>query len=350
MVPKGGGAKLVVRARAAHYTSDVAGDRLSLDQFALVTARLQSGMSPDEALADLGFDGDRWLAEQQRWLAKVAEMAADGHVALHVALTEKIQQHVVALERLEDQRSRTLEGEHPVAAERMLSPIAHRTNKPQPTAVEREPVQRQKSAVRRAADLLPVEPPKVQIAVAPAQRPWSTAEMPKFEPGQSTPFAEMADADSDKEKEQRREEQEAVHDALPFEDEPADTEPLPQREARSDPLMRTLEGASAPEGSALPFPELSGVTKTFAAVGDGTVLPFRPAPSRAEMTVEQYAWLSSMLDAAPAQADEILERAQLTKDDKRALDDYFTAKLMNEPAVRARYLQACAKFSKAGQG
>lgn len=102
---------------------------LTLDQFALITARLRAGAKRERALAEADIDTTTWLAAQVYWLGRMASLVANGDNVLHTRFLERL----AKLEQEGPAKLSPMEIEkRPAAPEPRLAPL----RAPSPPAVD----------------------------------------------------------------------------------------------------------------------------------------------------------------------------------------------------------------------
>jgi hypothetical protein len=381
----------------------VAGGWLSLDQFASITARVESGVARSRALDEAGVSDADWLAAQEQWLSTIASLATNGKMTLHRRFTALLEEHHRAIAVANEQRSRQLDGEHPVTPQRTMSRLAGRALERRSSAVQRVggwPFPPAQAAAVPAARQLAVGGGSWHAGsdATPRQRP-PTGDMPAYGSSVTLPFApaEAADGARASKRRQQQEAGEQPRTVMPFAQRVAERKAdVDIRMAPDDPLMRTVDATSSPLAHAMPFdvkierPTADPMMRTMAmkAVPDSASLPFARKPGAAghsasepkaapgasdgalpfrraqqaaddatseatsaqvSVTIEAYAWLCAQLDAAPEQSAEILSAAGMTPASKQALDDHFSARMRRESKLRAHYIEARMKFAAQGK-
>lgn len=106
---------------------------LTLDDFARLTARLQSGVPRDRALEQAGLEEDAWLSAQQAWLARIATHAAAGDRALHERFLERLEAHQKE-QQSKPKQTPKMALPLPPAARRAPRPVRGRPKKAPPAA------------------------------------------------------------------------------------------------------------------------------------------------------------------------------------------------------------------------
>jgi len=346
----------------------------SLDDFARITARLEAGASLDRVLEDEGLTATEWLRIQRDWLSRMASMASHGRRLLHDRYLERLSAFV-------DEASASPpvpEGDRPrVPASRIIvarkavrasgSEPGPRPKRPSPPAVPEMPapidvshrVERvpgggntlfatamearpEVTPFRTGDEALPFKSPDRAERTVPRDLPSAT---PFDEPNQEAP--DLAGGTLDGSQVGGWDPTRTLDGSRPS---PAKALPFAGDSRPRD------EGKSAPppDGS-WPFPR-HAEPNTRPGADPYAGLPFSrsdalPSPTPPEdpeaappITLEQYAWLTSLLARAPERADETLAWLQLSSERKLVVDAHFAALFRREPAEHARYQQLCARY------
>ncbi len=97
---------------------------LSLDQFAAMTAEMETGFPRDRVLEGAQVSGEQWELTQETWLLRMAKQGAQRKLALLDRYNELLAKHRKAAQRKMRAEKRKLKGPMPVPAEAHLSPLA----------------------------------------------------------------------------------------------------------------------------------------------------------------------------------------------------------------------------------
>lgn len=97
---------------------------LSLDQFAAMTAEMETGFPRDRVLEGAQVSGEQWELTQETWLLRMAKQGSQRKLALLDRYNELLAKHRKAAQRKMRAEKRKLKGPMPVPAEAHLSPLA----------------------------------------------------------------------------------------------------------------------------------------------------------------------------------------------------------------------------------
>lgn len=374
---------------------------VSLDDFARITAKLEGGAKLDEVLNEEGLTPLEWLRAQQEWLSRMASLSRRGRHQLHERYLERLAAFAAAPD---EPASTPSDGQPLVPAPRIVVaraqlPAARKASRvdsvpslsdsAQPMAPPGRP--KKAASPDRRTTLQPVAevPPVVPFRKAPDALPFAKARrMQRTVPRDLPPALPFDDPPTD-------------GDALA-----GGTLDGPMPSVEMD-LGSTLDGsmptgsrvlpfaAEGPVGSSItnedsrvaswPFPRAERWVQDEPTGDPNSGLPFKrsqvppdPGPSggndepplvsgapksvdhprtqafpaivaapvaaAAQLTLEQYAWLSSLIDRAPERVDETLSWLRLSVENKVALDAHFAELFRREPAEHARYQQLRSQY------
>lgn len=357
----------------------------SLDDFARITARLEGGASRDEVLSDEGLTDTEWLGIQREWLSRMADLACHGRRQLHGRFLERVS--AVAEEAAQvpapgdDRRPRTPAPRIIIAARKPLQLKANRSVEPSPGprigSSAPPPLVSPRNPPVEGRSLFETT---VEARVDPALLKSIDEALP-FKASGETPKSSLP---------------RGISSGLPFAPVPDDREDdlaggTLDGASDTDDLLETLDGSRATPAAALPFAaELSSTLDTKLPVGDSSWpfpraeratndaagrdpyvgLPFArsevPAPpstppaggtheiapspfpdergrhgrgAAPTVSLEQYAWLTSLLARSPEREQETLAWLHLTPERKVVVDAHFTALFQRDPQELTRYRQ-----------
>lgn len=364
----------------------------SLDDFARITARLETGAPREEVLEDEGLTDVEWLGVQQDWLSRMAGLACHGRRQLHERFLERVsalgeadaeapsngddrprvpEPRIIAARRPIQPRARRPTGAEPRFVSNVPPPVAPPLRpragghtlfettvearvEPSPSGAHDGALPFKASASRTRSSLPPGVPSGLPFAPAhddeqdlaggtldDAADPIETLDGSEAWPPTALPFA--SDARSSLEAKRP-----ATDASWPF---PRAERPTTDEHAAGDPyagLPFTRSEIPAPPsipppaGDTYEVPPVSShedrvrhlQTQVFAD-------PLRATPT---VTLEQYAWLTSLLSRAPEREDETLAWLSLTPERKLAVDAHFAARFQREPGELARYQQLRAHY------
>lgn len=97
---------------------------LSLDQFAAMTAEMETGFPRDRVLESANVSVEQWELTQETWLLRMAKQGSQRKLALIDRYNELLAKHRKAAQRKMRAEKRKLKGPMPVPAEAHLSPLA----------------------------------------------------------------------------------------------------------------------------------------------------------------------------------------------------------------------------------